>query len=55
MKMSLSIDSHALRITGNNPIKQFVWTSGYQLSFHCSHRKWKCRSSFYLKTTICIT
>jgi len=32
MKMSLSIDSHALRMTGNNPIKQFDWTSDYWLS-----------------------
>jgi len=32
MKMSLSIDSHARRMTGNKPIKQFDWTSDYLLS-----------------------
>ena len=35
--MSLSIDSQALRMTGNNPIKQFVWTSDQLSSSHCKH------------------
>jgi len=37
--MSLSIESQALRMTGNNPIKQFVWTSDYLLSSHCNDTK----------------